>query len=50
MTSMLFGVAPHDPWTFAAIATLIASVAGLATYLPARRAMRIEPVRALRED
>ena len=50
MTSMLFGVTPHDPWTFASIAVLIASVAGLATYFPARRAMRIEPVRALREE
>jgi putative ABC transport system permease protein len=50
MTSMLFGVTPHDPWTFASIAMLITSVAGLATYLPARRATRIEPIRALRED
>ena len=50
MTSMLFGVTPHDPWTFAAIAALIASVAGLATYVPARRAMRIEPTRALRQE
>jgi putative ABC transport system permease protein len=50
MTSMLFGVTPHDPWTFAAIAAVIASVAGLATYVPARRAMRIEPTRALRQE
>ena len=50
MTSMLFAVTPHDPWTFASIAALIASVATLATYVPARRAMHIEPTRALRED
>ena len=50
MTSMLFGVTPHDPSTFAIIATVIASVASLATYLPARHAMAIEPTRALRED
>lgn len=47
---MLFGVTPRNPWTFASIGALIALVAGLATYLPARRALRIEPVRALREE
>ena len=50
MTSMLFGVAPQDPGTFVSVAVLIAAVAGFATYLPARRAMRIEPIQALREE
>jgi predicted permease len=50
LTSMLFGVAPHDPLTFGSIAAVIAGVAGLATYVPARRAMSIEPTRALREE
>jgi putative ABC transport system permease protein len=48
MTTMLFGVTAHDPGTFAAIAALMAGVAGVATYLPARRAMRVDPVNALR--
>jgi putative ABC transport system permease protein len=50
MTTMLFGVTAHDPGTFAAIAALMAGVAGVATYLPARRAMRVEPTRALRQE
>jgi putative ABC transport system permease protein len=50
MTSMLFGVTPHDTSTFVLIAVVITSVGTLATYLPARRATRIEPVRALREE
>jgi predicted permease len=50
MTSMLYDVTPHDPWTFVSIAAVIASSAMLATYVPARRAMRIDPTRALRQD
>jgi predicted permease len=46
----LFGVEPRDPATFAvAVATLL-MVAGLAAYLPARRASKLEPVAALRAD
>ena len=50
MTTMLFGVTAHDPWTFATIAVLMAGVAGLATYVPARRAMRVQPTQALRQE
>ena len=48
MASMLFEVRPADPMTFGAAALLLASVAVVASWLPARRASRIEPTRALR--
>ncbi len=50
MESLLFGVTPTDPGTFAAAAALLASIAALATYIPARRATRVDPVRVLRES
>jgi len=48
MAKLLYGVQPTDPATFAAVATGLAMVAILACYIPARRAMRIDPVAALR--
>jgi putative ABC transport system permease protein len=48
--ALLFGVEPGDPWTFAAIALLMLAVAALASSIPAYRAMRVEPVSALRAD
>jgi predicted permease len=48
MSSLLFGITATDRLTFAAISVLLASVALLASYVPARRATRIEPVAALR--
>jgi ABC-type antimicrobial peptide transport system permease subunit len=50
MASMLFGIAPRDPWTFMAVAGLLTTVAIAATLLPARRAMRVNPVVALRDS
>jgi putative ABC transport system permease protein len=50
MGSMLYGVGTRDPLTFGAVAALLTAVALFASYLPARRAARLEPVRALRED
>jgi ABC-type antimicrobial peptide transport system permease subunit len=47
VTSLLFGVKATDPFTFAAIPLLLICVALLACYLPARRAARLDPVKAL---
>jgi predicted permease len=48
--SLLFGVKPADPFTIGAAALLLATAAVLAAFLPARRASRLDPVRALREE
>ncbi|HXE61107.1 MAG TPA: ABC transporter permease [Gemmatimonadaceae bacterium] len=47
--SLLFGIAATDPTTFAAAALLLSTVAGAACLVPARRAIRIDPMMALRE-
>jgi len=49
LSSLLFGVHATDPVTFTAVAALLAAVALLATYLPARRASRLDPMQVLRE-
>jgi ABC-type antimicrobial peptide transport system permease subunit len=48
MSSLLFGVRPTDPLTYAAAAAGLTAVALVATYLPARRAGRLDPLQALR--
>jgi putative ABC transport system permease protein len=48
MRSLLFGVQSSDPLTFAAIAALLALIALVASYIPARRAARIDPMVSLR--
>jgi predicted permease len=50
MTSLLFNVKPTDPAVYAAVALVLIAVALLASYLPARRAARIDPLIALRDE
>jgi putative ABC transport system permease protein len=50
MASMLYEIGAYDPATFALTPLVIVVIATLASYLPARRATRVDPIEALREN
>jgi len=50
MSNLLYGVRATDPVTFAGVALLLAAVAFAASWIPARRATRVDPLTALRHD
>jgi putative ABC transport system permease protein len=50
MKSLLFGVSPNDPPTFVLVSALLLAVAAAATYIPARRAAKVDPIVALRYE
>jgi hypothetical protein len=48
LRNLLFSVGPHDPEIFVSVALLLGVVAVVATFIPARAAMRVDPIVALR--
>jgi putative ABC transport system permease protein len=50
MTKMLFDIQPTDPATYAVVSAVLAAVALVASYVPARRATRVDPIVALRSE
>jgi ABC-type lipoprotein release transport system permease subunit len=50
MQSLLFGISPFDPLTFAVMPVVLAAAAMLASYLPTRRAVAVDPVETMRAE
>jgi putative ABC transport system permease protein len=50
LSRLLFGVAPTDPGTCASVATVLVTIGRLASYVPARRAMQVDPTTALQSE
>ena len=50
LASQIWGVSPTDPWTFGSVIALIVVAGLLACYMPARRAMKVDPMAALRQE
>jgi len=50
LSGLLIGVTPHDPATFAVVPLVLLAVSGVACFVPARRAMSVDPLEALRAE
>ena len=50
VTSLLYGVRPNDPWRLGAAVLTLALATALAAFVPARRAARLDPMRALHDE